>query len=630
MKIQVDYRRVDFSAVLSPTQDFPQTVWNRIAQACNAADPNCRPTNSEIRLAWGGFLQALPELNELRRAHHFELEATPDARDRLRSYQNDRIAIRSARDAVDNTPLSDEQVIERLTNKGFTKRVLRDFQLRDVRHLIALAHGANFGVPGSGKTTVTLAINLLSQDPSTRLLVVAPKNAFSAWDEVLRDCLDEEREGGVQPFVRLDGNLFEIYRLFESEHRRFLISYDKAARIELVLAQQLQRFPTHLVLDESHRIKSGEYSARGRAMLSLATLPVRRDILSGTPAPNAKADLVPQLDFLWPGMGLGQSALDAVNPRAVLEPYYVRTTKHELGLPAPIRRYVHVGMAPAQLGLYALLRSEALVRLSALRNNTIVDLRAARRSVMRLLQASANPIAAVIGMANSEAFPRTQQDDLFAAVLAEGDSPKLHKAVELARANAREDRKTVIWSVFRHSIDRLSALAEDLHPVVLHGGVPAGSDDDPDTREGRVLRFHDDAACMCMIANPAACSEGISLHRICHEAVYLDRSYNAAHYLQSVDRIHRLGLPAGIDTRITILQSVAPERIGSIDYSVSKRLAAKMRTMEDILDDPDIRTLALDEEEAEAPEQSDVQLEDLLDLLEQLQNGQPPNDLEAI
>ena len=44
-----------------------------------------------------------------------------------------------------------------------------------------------------------------------------------------------------------------------------------------------------------------------------------------------------------------------------------------------------------------------------------------------------------------------------------------------------------------------------------------------------------------LIANPAACAESISLHKTCNNAVYYDLSYNCAQYLQSLDRIHRVG-----------------------------------------------------------------------------------------
>jgi hypothetical protein len=31
------------------------------------------------------------------------------------------------------------------------------------------------------------------------------------------------------------------------------------------------------------------------------------------------------------------------------------------------------------------------------------------------------------------------------------------------------------------------------------------------------------------------------LHKVCQNAIYVDRTFNAAHFLQSEDRIHRLG-----------------------------------------------------------------------------------------
>ena len=44
-----------------------------------------------------------------------------------------------------------------------------------------------------------------------------------------------------------------------------------------------------------------------------------------------------------------------------------------------------------------------------------------------------------------------------------------------------------------------------------------------------------------LLANPAACAESISLHQTCYNAIYYDLSYNGAQYLQSLDRIHRVG-----------------------------------------------------------------------------------------
>jgi hypothetical protein len=122
-----------------------------------------------------------------------------------------------------------------------------------------------------------------------------------------------------------------------------------------------------------------------------------------------------------------------------------------------------------------------------------------------------------------------------------------------------------------------------------------------------------------MIANPAAAGEGISLHQVCHEAIYLDRSYVSTHYLQSIDRIHRLGLPENTITNIHIYRTKAPTMVGSIDLSVSRRLSTKIRNLQALLDDPDLHEIALDEENADDPIDWDIDMQDLVDLVEELE-----------
>ena len=163
----------------------------------------------------------------------------------------------------------------------------------------------------------------------------------------------------------------------------------------------------------------------------------------------------------------------------------------------------------------------------------------------------------------------------------------------------------------------------DLNPVSLYGAIPTGEDEGADTRENRIKRFHEDPACSVIIANPAAAGEGISLHKVCHDAIYLDRSYNTTHYLQSIDRIHRLGLPPGTETNVHIFQTIAPKGIGSIDYSVSRRLAKKLRNLQQLLDDPDLHEIALDEENSIDPVNYGIELADLVDLIAELEGREP-------
>ena len=97
---------------------------------------------------------------------------------------------------------------------------------------------------------------------------------------------------------------------------------------------------------------------------------------------------------------------------------------------------------------------------------------------------------------------------------------------------------------------------------------------------------------MVLLANPAAMSEGVSLHHECHDAVYVDRTFNAGQYLQSLDRIHRLGLPPGIDTTMTFLVCT-----DTIDEVVDDRVRTKADRLATMLRDPDLVTMALPDDE---------------------------------
>ena len=306
---------------------------------------------------------------------------------------------------------------------------------------------------------------------------------------------------------------------------------------------------------------------------------------------------------------------------------YVRTTKHELGLPKVTRHFVRVDMYSGQRALYAVVRNEAIRDLSSLKAGSGVDVVKARRSVMRLLQLSSNPVLAVTAMLDDSTHIKS---GIVQQVLDEGPSSKMIAVRDLARRLADEGRKSVIWSIFVGTIQQMSYLLADLSPAVVYGAVPSGDPDDPSTREGQIARFHKDPTCMTFIANPAAVGEGINLHRVCHDAIYLDRSYNTTHYVQSIDRIHRLGLPPDTETNVFVVQTTAPKGIGCVDHSVSRRLAFKVRAMQQLLDDEDLHQIALDEEESDEPIDYSTDPDDLADLIEELEGRKRFSETEGV
>lgn len=625
LEIRIDYDSARLRGVVSKsTSDEQSPIWERM-RARLIANPDVISFGDTLDMPWPEILGIIREYGSSsnQRALNFRFRPSETAAPRIKTFIEETRQARSAKDSF-VLVVNEAEIQPRLDALGFIRQ-LKPFQLRDLSRLLSLPHGANFSVPGAGKTTVTFALALLVSKGEEHLFVVSPKAAFPAWRQIIDECMSSRAAPELlEPFTILMGSEVENEALLRSGRKRFLMSYDLLVRQQPMIANYMSRQKVHLILDESHRMKAGLASQRGAFLISVAGSPVRRDILSGTPMPQDANDMASQLKFLWPGQGYDLQIQRGVAPRQVLENLYVRTTKDELGLPAATRLFYDVSMAPGQQALYGVVKDEILRQLSKTISQNGPDFLTARKSVMRLLQLSSNPLLALQAMSRDMSSISSGIAD---QVIDEGLSWKMREVCAHARALAKVGRKVVIWTIFTQSIlDLLTNLA-DLTPTALYGAIPSGSPEEPETREGRLRKFHEDQNCMVLIANPAAAGEGISLHTVCHDAIYLDRSYVSTHYLQSIDRIHRLGLPPDTATNIHIYRTKAPAGLGSVDLSVSRRLAFKIHNLENLLDDADLRQLALDEDNADDPIDYDVTMQDLIDLVSELE-GQSHVDSE--
>ena len=607
-------------------------IWAHIRSLLLSRGIDHNSTPTKLSLSWPDTLTVVREYGtkSAQEKYNFRFESCESARVKLDEFINQVRSVRQSRNESPSQLFSEDEIGAKLEQVGFTKRHLKTFQIRDLAHLLNLSNGANFSVPGSGKTTVTFALNILTKKPGQHLIIIAPKAAFQAWKDIVSDCIDPSvNKENAESFTVLDKTDEQSDNTLSSGATRFIISYDLAVRQQSVLTNHIATTQTHLVLDESHRMKAGRLAQRGSFLLGIASLPVRRDILSGTPMPQSASDIESQLEFLWPGQGLGREISLGKTPRDVLGKLYVRTTKKELGLPSVYKHFRNIAMGKGQLALYSIVRDEFLREFAKPVSKGLSDtqLLKARRSVMRLLQLSVNPVLAL------NAFARDDVDissSIVEAVLDEGHSPKMHAVMQHAREIAGRNEKVVIWTIFIGTLHSLINALADLNPVFIHGGVPSGSEEDPTTREGKIKKFHEEKNCSVLIANPATAGEGISLHTVCHNAIYLDRSFVSTHYLQSIDRIHRLGLAKDQDTHIYVYRSSAPAEIGSVDMSVSRRLTEKIRNMQKLLDDPDLHELAYDEEQSDDPIEYDVGIDDISELILELENRAPESSYESL
>lgn len=473
-------------------------------------------------------------------------------------------------------------------------RPLTEEQKRNVCKLVSLSAGATFSVPGAGKTTEALAYYCYKKDSETKLLVIAPKNAFPAWEEQLQQCMTDPPE-----VIRLRGGYQNIEETLRKRPEIMLVTYQQLPGVLNLIADYVSEYPTMIFLDESHRIKKGFGGIIGSAVLALSHIPKAKLIMSGTPMPNSIEDLVPQFKFLFPEVDI-----DKDNVHNHIKPIYVRTTKKELGLPEIKYILKPITMSEGQRRLYELLRSEeARQAEKILKAPDRNKLRAMGKSVLRLLQLTSN--------SSLLAKVDFQFQNLLRDILLEGNSPKIQYVCNRARELAKQGRKTIIWSSFVENVELVNLRLRDLGADFIHGGVDAGSEEDADTREAKIKRFHDDPNAFVLVANPAAAGEGISLHTVCHDAIYLDRNYNAAQFLQSVDRIHRLGLDKAITTTVEILY--CPD---SVDESVTRRINFKINKMAEVLNDNSLR-VELEYADEEMVE-DELSLDDISDFVKHL------------
>ena len=345
-------------------------------------------------------------------------------------------------------------------------------------------------------------------------------------------------------------------------------------------------------------------------------------MLTGTPAPQSAYDLVALVQFLYPGQDrqiLPPSAYferqgrdDAVlsETHAALARYFVRTAKSELDLPPTSFNVIRREMSPIQSAIYASLAGR-YVGAFALADRSRHEMRRLGRIVMYLLEAATNPMLLTSGSDEGDdpgfAHPpvELQGDASIPELLARYSSfetPwKYQEVAAIVADAASRGEKVLIWTNFVRNIRMLSRTLSEYQPAAVHGGVPSAEAAAPGaiTRDMEFNRFRYDDGCKVLLANPAACGEGVSLHHWCHHAVYLDRSFNAGHFLQSQDRIHRLGLKDGVLTRFTLLVSG-----NTIDDAVDGRLQDKVRALSTLMDDPGLVQVALpasDEGEDGAP-----------------------------
>ena len=589
------------TVVVERRDDTNAGAWARLQEALSrgieSGSPNRTVVHADI------FLAELGVLRELNRIFGERVDIGPTLSGHLRSMALDRKAREAVVDAGEPSAANLDTLAAELRAAGFA-RTLKPFQLRNLFRLVGLPHGADFSVPGAGKTTVALAAFAVmrARGVVSRLAVIGPIAAFGAWKEDLVACFDRP------PLLVIHIGAGTVV---PSGTEVLLSNYNRTANDYDAVRAFVAAEPCQVVLDEAHRVKRGAAGVHGRAVLDLAYAARRRDVLTGTPAPQGAGDLIALVSFLYPGQERQILPSDVYTERlqrddrvlaetnSAIRRYFVRTPKSDLDLPPTRFAVVRQPMPPIQAAIYDALVGQYRARF-ALPDRSRHEMQRLGRIVMYLLEAATNPMLLRAGSDEGDdpslLHPPLELQggeplaDLLARYSAFEEPWKYQRVAAIVEEAAKAGEKVLVWSSFVRNLKALSRRLGQYAPAMVHGGVPSDEAAPADvvTREREFERFRHDPACTVLLANPAACGEGVSLHHWCHHAVYLDRTFNAGHFLQSQDRIHRLGLEPDVLTRFTLLISV-----GTIDDSVDGRLAEKVAALARLMDDPDLVSIAL-------------------------------------
>ena len=508
------------------------------------------------------------------------------------------------------------------------KRKLKNFQQESVEHLLAVHNGANFSVPGSGKTTMTYAAisKWLEDGVIDKIMVIGPIASFVPWEEEYVGCF-----GKPAKTLRIKGDIAEILENVGDVYDLFLLHYQTSNSKRMELMNFLKKYKTALIVDESHRIKNPNLGAWADAALFLAQFATRRIILSGTPMPNNPQDLWTQITYLWPHdfplgnqttfndyakkRGLGE------NHRDVLRPLFTRVMKGDLHLPEPKFIPIKVDLGEHQRQIYDIIAEKTLEEIDSLEEQSRLQ-RFRIAKMIRLLQSASNP-SLLFEMShefnvNSPLF-RSPREMVSAQLGFDVDSidnndlknlsisekiakyseleipSKIRKVASLTKDLVNKGEKVLIWSSF---LLNMHIYAEDVlkefDPILIYGDVSRDPDDTPN-RDDLVNKFKNDPDCKVLIATPASLGESVSLHKnakeesVCRNAIYLDRNFNGAQFMQSVDRIHRVGMPQDVTVNYHLV-------IGrdTIDEQIHQRLWEKWEDMTHALEDPFLQNINFD------------------------------------
>lgn len=492
--------------------------------------------------------------------------------------------------------------------KKITKRSLKDHQLKAATHLYLARNGANFSVPGSGKTSVTLSVyeKLRLEGKVNTLFIIGPPSCFRPWRSEFYKTLGRLPKyqilAGGDPSARKSKYFLGNDRKTEL----YLISFQTLLKDykDVEIFMRRQGMDIFLVIDEAHYIKKIEGNWAS-TILGLSKYAKFRCVLTGTPMPRSYVDVYNLFDFLWPD----NNPIDAITKIKIQQlernngyeeikeilknkigPLFYRVRKSDLKLKPPFfHEPIMIPMNRYEKLIYDLIENRIIEfdKKDYIKNADIVK-KLRRGRLIRLRQCASYTKLLITAIDNYQEDLLAQNEDI-TKIIKNYDThevpAKLEYLLKMSKTSNNRNEKIIVWTNFIGTIKLIEKTlkSSNVNCKSIYGEVPIEQQGfkEEETREKIIEKFLDPKSGLnVLIANPAACAESISLHTTCHTAIYYDLSYNCAQYLQSLDRIHRVGGSESVDTHYYFLQYP-----NTIDADISQNLTDKASRMNALIEE---------------------------------------------
>ena len=519
---------------------------------------------------------------------------------------------------------------ESVVNDKLTRK-LYPLQFLSAFHMAYCVNTMNFSVPGSGKTSTVYAAYtyLKAQGFVDKLFVVGPLSSFQAWEQEYYNCFGKKVVSNRFSGQNQDKETKRAFLYDENPAELNLIYYQGVESISKDIMAFLNKHNTMLVVDEAHRIKNTD-GKWGKNITRISQAAKSRVALTGTPIPNGYEDIYNITKFIYPFkfksilkfhysqlQELSKNPLnkdDILRLKGNLSPFFMRIRKEDLdNMPVVNENEVLIEMGEIQDEIYSyvLNLTENLRAASSSNEETDFLLRA---MIIRLRQAATNPFLLSLSLEKSliedyasnisnTVYDIQKLNDVDDKIFGfdfrkrvseyyENEIPfKIAYCINRVEEVIKSSKtpKVLIWTVFT---ENALYLTKKLNHIGIKTDLLIGSVD-TERREDIVREFNQISSPLkVVVANPFTVGESVSLHHGCNYAIYLERDYNCSNFIQSKDRIHRVG---------SKFPNVFYEYLSSsftIDEEISKKLVLKAERMSDLIDD-EIPFFKLLEEEGE-------------------------------